>query len=118
MKMEERVAQLERAVGVVDPAEQEAEPRPSNSITRTEDWIEQNPIRQWMKKNGVSFEVVAAMTGTSIITIRHWITGRRPSAPNLPIIASTLGLSPTEFTSRWNRWAETKPGGQFESMRI
>jgi transcriptional regulator with XRE-family HTH domain len=77
---------------------------------RIEEWVEENPIRQWRKRTGRRQIDVAEETGTAVSQVAAWERATYfPSFSKLRDIAGLMGRDPAKLEHAFRLWYERRP---------
>jgi len=71
-------------------------------------WIEENPLRQFRNKNGLTLMDAAGLLGVGMSTVQVWEKGAStPKDDKLERLAELLGEPKIEKT--WETWLQSRP---------
>jgi transcriptional regulator with XRE-family HTH domain len=75
---------------------------------RALEWVEENPLRRWRKREGMSMMRAAAMIGVGMSTVQLWEQGAH-LPKTYDAIADVLGVKPTTLARAWREWYNDRP---------
>lgn len=85
----------------------------SDTVTlksRTRNWMEENPLRRWRKRNELSMMDAAATLGVGLSSVQNWEQGAyQPNEESMPKLADLLGVKPETLTRQWREWYRDRP---------
>lgn len=71
-------------------------------------WIEENPLRKFRKKHGLSMMNLASLVGAGMSTIQTWESGAHlPKPESFEAMAKVTGIDNIE--QLWVQWLKQKP---------
>lgn len=72
-----------------------------------EQWIDKNPIRLALTKEGMTQTEMASRVGVTINTIHKWLSGiSQPKEENMRAIEKVLN---TDINDQMDQWVKNKP---------
>ncbi len=75
-----------------------------------EAWVEQNPLRKWRKKAGLTQCAVACAIGRSTQGVRNHEYGSYfPTPESVEAIAKLMEVTAVTLQRRWDRWMKGRP---------
>ena len=76
--------------------------------SQIKEWIEQNPLRVWRKRNGLALHHVSSQLGVGLFTIQTWENGN--SIPNSQNMAAIIEMTNNEnISAEWKEWYLNAP---------
>jgi hypothetical protein len=76
-----------------------------------DEWVSQNPLKQWMVAHGVTQTQVASHFGRSPFTVYTWLRGIRPDFHNADWFWDGMRTltADDDIEAKWRSWEQIKP---------
>ncbi len=73
-------------------------------------WVEQNPLRRWRHRLGLSMMDASAVLGVGMSSVQHWEQGAYvPSTESVTRLAGAMQVQTDTLERSWKQWYAKKP---------